>query len=264
MEQQSRFVAQGESRLVCKLRPSLYGLKQFPREWFGRVRDVVQHFGMIRTKVDHSVFHRHSSFSFFFMTRETRSRYPLGAHRVKPPLLCNSSQPALGKPSATNSTQKANPLLSLARGFELETSKMEVSSPNHWDTPKGDDYEGIEVAQSGHGIAITQRKYALDILEDVGMLGCKQVDSPMDPNTKLIPRQGEPLKNRSRYWRLVGKLNYLTITRPDISFVISVVSQFLQSPCDSPWNAVIRILRYIKSSPGQGLLYEDKGHTNIV
>lgn len=119
------------------------------------------------------------------------------------------------------------------------------------------------MAQSGHGIAITQRKYALDILEDAGMLDCKHVDSPMDPNAKLIPGQGEALKDPNRYRRLVGKLNYLTITRPNISFV-SLVSQFLQSPCDSHWNAVIRILRNIKGSPGQGLLYEDRGHINIV
>jgi len=92
---------------------------------------------------------------------------------------------------------------------------------------------GIEVAQFSHDIAITQRKYALDILEDASMSDCKHVDSPLDPNTKLIPRQEEPLKDPSRYRRLVGKLNYLTITRPDISFVVSGVSQFLQSPCDS-------------------------------
>ncbi|RVW63226.1 Copia protein [Vitis vinifera] len=61
-----------------------------------------------------------------------------------------------------------------------------------------------------------------------------------------------------------SKLNYLTITRPDISFPVSVVSQFLQSPSDSHWDAVIRILRYIKSTPGQGVLYENRGHTHVV
>ncbi|XP_047251581.1 uncharacterized mitochondrial protein AtMg00240-like [Capsicum annuum] len=74
----------------------------------------------------------------------------------------------------------------------------------------------------------------------------------------------EPLKDPGRYRRLVSKLNYLTIKRPNISFTISVVSQFLQAPCKDHWDVVIRILRYIKKAPGQGLLYEDKGHTDIV
>ena len=95
------------------------------------------------------------------------------------------------------------------------------------------------------------------------MLDCKPIDTPMEPNVKLIPRQGEPLRDPGRYRRLVGKLNYLTITCPDISFPVSVVSQFLQSPCDSHWDAVICILRYIKSTPSQGVLYENRGHTQV-
>ena len=81
-------------------------------------------------------------------------------------------------------------------------------------------------------MVISQRKYTLDILTDTSMLDCKLVDTPMDPNVKLVPSQGELLQDLGRYRQLVGKLNYLTITRPDISFLVSIVSQFLQSPCD--------------------------------
>ena len=109
---------------------------------------------------------------------------------------------------------------------------------------------GIEVAQSNTGIVISQRKYVLDILEETGMLDCKPVETPMDSNVKLVPGQGEPLKDPGQYRKLVGKLNYLTLTRPDISFAVSVVSQFLQAPCDSHWDAVIRVLQYIKGAPG--------------
>nr|KYP42216.1 hypothetical protein KK1_036356 [Cajanus cajan] len=81
----------------------------------------------------------------------------------------------------------------------------------------------------------------------------------MDPNVKLMPNQGEPYPDQGRYRRFVGKLNYLTMTRPDISFPISVVSQFLNMK-----HAIVRILRYIKSSPGKRLVYNDRGHTDIV
>ena len=72
-------------------------------------------------------------------------------------------------------------------------------------------------------MVISQRKYTLDILADTGMLDCKPVDTPMDPNVKFVPGQEEPLQDLRRYQRLVGKLNYLTITQPDISFPVMVI-----------------------------------------
>nr|CAN60149.1 hypothetical protein VITISV_016363 [Vitis vinifera] len=104
---------------------------------------------------------------------------------------------------------------------------------------------GIEIAQSSSGVVLSQRKYALDILEETGMLDCKSIDTPMDPNVKLVLGQGEPLEDPGRYRRLVGKLNYLTITRPDIYFPISVIAIGMPTP-------------------GQGVLYENRGHTQVV
>ena len=80
---------------------------------------------------------------------------------------------------------------------------------------------------------MSQRKYVFDILEESGILDCKLVDTPIDLNVKFVPEQGEPLQDSGRYRRLVRRLNYLTITRPNISFPVSVVSQFLLSPRDS-------------------------------
>ena len=82
---------------------------------------------------------------------------------------------------------------------------------------------GIKVVQSNSGVVISQRKYTLDILVDTGMLDFKPVDTPMYPNVKFVPSQGEPLRDPRRYRRLVGKLNYFTITRLDISFLMSVL-----------------------------------------
>ena len=92
---------------------------------------------------------------------------------------------------------------------------------------------GIEITQSKFGVVMNQRMYALEILEETDMLDCKIVDTPMDPNVKLVPRHKEPLGDPGKYRRFMRKLNYLTITRPNISFLMSVVSQFLQSPCNS-------------------------------
>jgi len=89
----------------------------------------------------------------------------------------------------------------------------------------------IEVAQSKKGVVVSQRKYALDFLEETDMNNGKLVDSPMDPNQKLKVDQGESFSDLEKYRRLVGKLIYLTITRPSISFAIGVVRQFMQNPC---------------------------------
>ena len=79
----------------------------------------------------------------------------------------------------------------------------------------------------------------LDILEETGLLGSKPVETPMDPNVKLYEDQGELLSNPERYRHLVGKLNYLTITHLDISFAVSVLSQFMKDPRLPHWEAVV-------------------------
>ena len=104
----------------------------------------------------------------------------------------------------------------------------------------------------------------MDIHEETCLLIVKPVDTLIDPNVKLLPNQEEPLSDSRRYRRLVGKLNYLTITLPDISSAVSVVNQFLNSPCQEHVNVLIWILKYIKDSLRKRLIYEDKGHTQIV
>jgi len=72
----------------------------------------------------------------------------------------------------------------------------------------------------------------------------------MDPNQKLMADQGEVFSDPERCRRLVGKLIYLTISSLDLSFVVGVVSQFMQNPCVDHWNVVIHILRYLKRALG--------------
>jgi len=78
------------------------------------------------------------------------------------------------------------------------------------------------------------------------MIDCKLVDSQMDPNQKLMTEQSKPFSNAERYKGSVGKLIYVTITRPDLPFAVGVVSQFVQTPCIDNWNVVLHILKYLK------------------
>ncbi|GAV78980.1 hypothetical protein CFOL_v3_22445, partial [Cephalotus follicularis] len=122
----------------------------------------------------------------------------------------------------------------------------------------------IEVSYSEFGIALCQRKYTLDIFSDASLSDCKPSDSPMDPLVKLDNEKGELLHDPEKYRRLAGKLNYLTITRPDISFAVSVVSQFMSAPRTTHWQTVLYIIRYLKGAPGRGLIFRDRGHIHIT
>ena len=103
----------------------------------------------------------------------------------------------------------------------------------------------------------------LDVLEETSLLGSKPMETPMDPNVILYEDQGELLSNPKRYRRLVSKLNYLTITHPNILFAVSVLSQFMKDPHLLHWEAVIRIVMYLKAHPGHGLLYKANNHLRV-
>ena len=85
----------------------------------------------------------------------------------------------------------------------------------------------------------------------------------MEPNLKLMPDEGDFVDDPNTYCRLVGKLIYLTITRLDISSIVSIVSQFMTSPRVPHMNAVIRILKYLKNPPGRGLFSRSSEHLHI-
>jgi hypothetical protein len=121
---------------------------------------------------------------------------------------------------------------------------------------------GIEVSRSSRGIYLSQRKYVLDLLSETGMSGCRPALTPIEQNQRLTSESGEPV-DRERYQRLVGHLIYLSHTRPDIAFAVSVVSQFMHNPKTHHMDAVNRIIRYLKGCPGQGLLYKSSGNLQI-
>jgi hypothetical protein len=116
----------------------------------------------------------------------------------------------------------------------------------------------IEVIQSLKGIWLLQRQYALNKLSEYGMMGYKPISIPLEQNVKLSVDERNLVEDTTMYRRIVGSLIYMTITRPNLSYAIGVVSQFMQTPWKPHLDAVRRILRYIKHTLQCGIFYEAK------
>ncbi|XP_068466215.1 uncharacterized mitochondrial protein AtMg00810-like [Phaseolus vulgaris] len=101
---------------------------------------------------------------------------------------------------------------------------------------------------------MSQRKYVLDILDDRGLTGAKSEKFPMEKNLKLTLINDDLLYYPTKYHRLVGRLIYLTVIRPDIIYSIRILSQFMQEPRKTHWDAAFWVLKYIKGTLGQRLL----------
>jgi histone deacetylase 1/2 len=117
---------------------------------------------------------------------------------------------------------------------------------------------GIEVKKIHNGLCLTQEKYATDILEKIGMTKCTSMPTPLSSSESLSLVDGSPLgpEDSTQYRSVVGGLQYLTLTRPDISFSVNKVCQFLYAPTTTHWSAVKCILRYIKGTLQVGLTFK--------
>ena len=228
VEQPPGFVAQGEYGKVCRLHKSLYGLKQSPRAWFGKFSQAVEEFGMHKSKSDHSVFYKRSTSGIILLVVYVDDIVITGSDSVG--------------------------ISALKSFLHTQFHTKDLGELKY--------FLGVEVMRSKKGILLSQRKYVLDLLTETGKLGAKPCSAPMTPNLQLT-EDGELFDDPEKYRRLVGKLNYLTVTRPDIAYSVSVVSQFMSSPTVHHWTALEQILCYLKGAPGRGILYRNHGHTHI-
>ena len=216
---------------VCKLQRALYGLKQSPRAWYARLSARLLALGFASSKADTSL--------FFFRYRDVQIYMLVYVDDI---VIAGSS------PRAVDGLVHA-----LAASFPIK------------DLGPLEYFLGLEASYNSGGMTLTQRKYALDLLHRVSMENCKPTSTPLSTFEQLARVSGRPLSTDDsfRYRSVVGGLQYLTLTRPDISFAVNKVCQFLSQPTDAHWEAVKRILRYVKGTLHTGLKFRKAVSTSI-
>ncbi|CAH9121069.1 unnamed protein product [Cuscuta epithymum] len=204
---------------VCRLLRSLYGLRQAPRCWFSKLTGSLKQYGFEQSHADYSLF-----------TLRRGNNILCVLVYVDDIITGNNHDMIVAFKHH------------LASSFPIK------------DLGRLKYFLGLEVARNSTGIFLCQRKYVLDILAETGLTGAKPVGFPMIQNHSLQSDSGPLFSDPERYRRLVGKLIYLTLTRPDISYSVHILSQFMHQPRQAHWDAVVRVLRYLKGHPGQGIL----------
>ncbi|KAK2999903.1 hypothetical protein RJ639_023010 [Escallonia herrerae] len=204
---------------VLRLRKSLYGLRQSPRNWFAKLSTALRSYGFLQSHANHTLFTYRKGDIFFSVLVYVDDLILAG----------NNS-------SACSSFKK----------YLNDCFKLKDLGPLKY-------ILGIKAACGPHGLFLSQPKYALDILSKSGLSASKPAAFPMEQNHGLALAGGPLLSDPGPYRRLIGRLVYLTITRPDICYAVHVLSQFMQSPRSQHWDAALRVLRYLKVAPGQGL-----------
>lgn len=184
--------------MVCKLHKSIYGLKQASRQWFHKFSGVLTSHGFIQSKADYSLFIRGHGDSFIA-------------------LLVYVDDILITGPSSTE-------MLKVKDLFRTNFFLKDLGDAKY--------FIGLKLSRSSKGIYLSQRKYCLQILDDCGFLAAKPASHPMTPSLRLSEHSEELLEAdaASSYRRLIGRLLYLQISRPDISFAIHKLSQYLAHP----------------------------------
>lgn len=206
---------------VCRMIKSIYGLRQAPRAWYDKFASKLLELGFNISASDPSL--------FIYAHGNTRLYLLLYVDDI----IITGNQPSA--------------ITSLIRGLSAAFHMKDMGPLTY--------FLGITIRRSNQGIFLSQSKYIMDLLDRTNMTGCKPMNSPAS-STKLGRSSSPLLSDPTEYRSIVGALQYVTLTRPDIAFAVNQVCQFLQQPTDEHLTAVKRILRFLKGTITYGLFLQ--------
>ena len=222
VEQPEGYVRKKEEHKVLKLRKALYGLKQAPRAWYSKIESFFIRNGFEKCSHEHTLFLKHEGEGKCLIISLYVDDLIYTGNNVK---MCEEFK----------------------QSMMLEFDMSDLGKMKY--------FLGVEVKQSSEGIYLCQSKYAGEILDRFGMGTCNPVKNPIVPDTKLVKNGGEISENPTIFKQIIGSLMYLSVTRPDIVFVVCLLSKFMTDPKSSHMAAAKRVLRYVMGTKDLGVFY---------
>ncbi|KAM0001405.1 putative RNA-directed DNA polymerase [Helianthus debilis subsp. tardiflorus] len=229
LRQPAGFVDKSRPDHVCLLHKSLYGLKQAPRAWFQRLSAALCQLGFSGSKTDPSLFIMKSRGTLVYVLVYVDDIIVTG-----------------------NNNKAVNDVIS-----RLSTSfAVKDLGDLHY-------FLGIEIIPHGRNIILSQRKYISELITKTGLSECKSVSSPMSTSQILALGDSPALSDPTKYRQTVGALQYVCLSRPDITFAVNKVCQFMHAPTENHWSAVKRILRYLNGTSHFGLFIRHNSGSSL-
>jgi hypothetical protein len=229
LEQPKGFEVHDRASHVCHLKKAMYGLKQGPRAWYSRIDCYLQSIGFVKSDVDSNLYLLIKEGYILILVLYVDDLFLTGAETLI--TACKQD---------------------LAKEFEMKDLGL-----MHY-------FLGLEMWQQKGEAFLGQGKYTVEILKRFGMEDCKPMATPMITNLKKLNSSKSEKVNPTIYRQLVGCLMYLTNTRPDICFVVNILSQHMVDPRRVHWVAAKHILRYLKGTIEYGLQYLQGDQVKLV
>jgi len=218
---------------ICRLKKALYGLKQAPRAWYMELWVFLLSLGFVNCTVDASLFIQH--------------KLGVKLYLLVYLLLYVDDIIVTGSSPVEVSTL----ITTLATRFSLK----DLGCLNY--------FLGVEVIPSTVGIFLSQRKYITDLLHKSGMADTKPASTPLSATDKLLKDFSDLLPSLTEYRALVGSLQYLSLTHPDIAINTNKLAQFMQNPKTAHWTALKRVLRHLAGSCDKGVFISMTAPLNL-
>ena len=230
VNQPQGFEVEGKEEKVYKLKKALYGLKQALRAWYSQIDGYFKEKGFDQSKSETTL----------YVKNQGKDDILIVALYVDDLVFTGNNK-------------------KMIEDFKNEMmQKYEMSDLgllNH--------FLGMEIYQDDGGVFICQEKYVEKILKNFDMSECKPKDTPLVVNEKLVKEDGSSKMDATLYRSLVGKLLYLTATRPDIMFAASLLSRFMHNPSQIHMGVGKRILRYLQGTKDFGIKFEKNANINL-